>query len=329
MRKREGCQAVSLLRGCADEPAPPQRVDERCGEMVGRFRVPRLLDGLERDERAPAAQPRHHARLRQHPLVGFGGGVGDDGVRGEEGARCVEVRGRLEVLPVQLERALEAFTGEVIREHVRQSEGRRELRRVIRRPEQPELGRAGRGGRRVHAVVVLAIGAPRKAVAGTLGGREREDVADVVGEAVDVARRAAHAQQLRDHRVAARRTPDAEVDAPRGDRLEGRELFRHDERGVVGEHHPTRADADAPRARRRRSREDGRCRRGDSRHVVVLREPVAAVSQLVGAGGQREGSGDGLCTGLAGADGNEVENGERGSHRSRQPARLSRHSPPA
>jgi hypothetical protein len=53
---------------------------------------------------------------------------------------------------------------------------------------------------------------------------------------------------------------------------------------------------------------------------VVLREPVAAVAQIIGALRQSQRGGDRLRAGLAGADGNEVENRERGRHRRRQPA---------
>ena len=49
--------------------------------------------------------------------------------------------GRLELRSVQLERLLETLSGEVVREHVRQAERRRELRGVVARSEQPHLGR--------------------------------------------------------------------------------------------------------------------------------------------------------------------------------------------
>ena len=88
-------------------------------------------DGLERGQRATAAQARHHAGLRQHPLLRLLRGRGDDGVRGEERARRGERLGRLEVLPVQVEGPLESLAGEVVREHVRQAEGGGELGGVV------------------------------------------------------------------------------------------------------------------------------------------------------------------------------------------------------
>ena len=95
--------------------------------------------------------------------------------------------------------------------------------------------------------------AAREADRRTGGGDQAHDVADVLGEPVDVRRRPRHAQQLRDHGVAARRAADAEVDATRGEGLERRELLGDHERGVVGQHDAARADADAgARARRRR-----------------------------------------------------------------------------
>ena len=66
----------------------------------------------------------------------------------------------------------------------------------------------------------------------------------MVGEALDVARRAALAQQLRDHRVRPGRAAETEVDAAGSERLERRELLGDDERRVVRQHDAARAEAD-------------------------------------------------------------------------------------
>jgi hypothetical protein len=135
-----------------------------------------------------------------------------------------------------------------------------------------------------------------------------------------------HAQQLGDDRVASRSPPEAQVDAAGRDRFEGGELLRDDEGRMVRQHHAAGADPDARRACGGGGDQHGRGGRRDSRHVVVLREPVAAVAQIIGALCQSQRGGDRLRAGLAGTDGNEVENRERGRHRRRQPRDRPPHS---
>ncbi len=283
------------------------------------------LDRLEGDERAARAQPRHHADLRQRACRRLDRGVGRDDVGGEEGHGCRVLLARLVLLAVQRQGALEAVAREVVGEHVRQAHRGGELRRVVARPEQPHLRlrRRGRGGG--HTV---------RAARGELHGRalrarDREDVADVVGEALHVARRARAVQQLGDDRVAAGRAPDSEVDAAGREGLERRELLGDDERRVVGKHDAARTHPDARRAGRGRGDQHGRRRRGDGRHVVVLGEPVARVAELVGAVGEREGCRDRRGARLVGAHGHEVEDGKGGAHRVLQRGGRGIHSPAA
>jgi hypothetical protein len=101
-------------------------------------------------------------------------------------------------------------------------------------------------------------------------------------------------------------------------RRERAELLGDDERRVVREHHAAGADADGARAgghvgdhhRRRRARHAG--------HVVVLGEPVAAEAEPLGVAREVERVAERLGGVAAGADGGEVEDGER-DHAARYP----------
>ena len=132
----------------------------------------------------------------------------------------------------------------------------------------------------------------------------------MVGEALDVARGAALAQQLRDHRVRPGRPAQTEVDAPGSERLERRELLRDHERRVVRQHDAARSEADPRGAGSSGRGQYRRRRRGDRRHVVVLGEPVPPVPQPVGGVDDGEGCRDRLRARLTGAHRNEVENGQ-------------------
>src|SRR5690606_20398193 len=127
---------------------------------------------------------------RQHPLLRFLRGGGGDHIGGEEGARRVEVLALAELRAVEVEGPLESVAGEVVREDVRQSERGGERRGVVARTEQPHVGGSGGGGRGVHGVRLAGGGAgpADETDAGPFAGDEAEDVADVLGEAVDVAR---------------------------------------------------------------------------------------------------------------------------------------------
>ena len=73
---------------------------------------------------------------------------------------------------------------------------------------------------------------------------------------------------------------------------------------------PSRHDWDANRCRLRRDvrNDDGRCRAGDSRHVVMLREPVAVDAETLGMASvvERLAKGGGGIAALR--DGCQIEN---------------------
>ena len=84
------------------------------------------------------------------------------------------------------------------------------------------------------------------------------------------------------------RAPDAEVDAPRVERLEHPERLGGPERAVVGKQHAAGADPHAPRlgAQTREQHLGAGIRQGTDR--VVLGEPVALIAERLGAPRQRQ-----------------------------------------
>jgi hypothetical protein len=96
--------------------------------------------------------------------------------------------------------------------------------------------------------------------------------------------------------------------------LEHRELLRDDQRGVVRQHHAAGADLDALGLRGHVGDQDRRTRAGDTRHVVVLGDPEAPIAQAFDVAGELGRAREGFGAGLAGADGRELENGERNGH---------------
>jgi hypothetical protein len=107
--------------------------------------------------------------------------------------------------------------------------------------------------------------------------------------------------------------------------LERPELLRDQERGVIRQHDPAGADADAlgvggdvrdeHAGRRRRNRWD----------VVVLGVPDARVAEAFRQLGDRNAALKTVAGGFAGADEGEIENREREAHRQgRAGSRLSR-----
>ena len=81
------------------------------------------------------------------------------------------------------------------------------------------------------------------------------------------------------HLVGPRSTSESEVDPPRVQGLEGPELFGHHERGVVGQHDATRADAQGGGGIGQVSDQDGGRGAGHGGHPMMLRHPQSVVAE--------------------------------------------------
>jgi hypothetical protein len=102
-------------------------------------------------------------------------------------------------------------------------------------------------------------------------------------EIVAVARQIA-AQCAHGRAVGTRCTAEPQVDAPRVQRRQRAEVFRHHQRRVVGQHDAARADTDARGlARDMTDQHRGRCA-GDAVHIVVLGQPVSPEAELLDVG---------------------------------------------
>jgi hypothetical protein len=109
-----------------------------------------------------------------------------------------------------------------------------------------------------------------------------EQLGELLREVVGHRAAAIALERERRARVGARRAAQAEVDTAGVHRGQQREDLGDLERAVVRQHHAARADADALRRRgHRRDQHLGRVA-GEHRSAVVLGQPVAVVSELVG-----------------------------------------------
>ena len=108
-----------------------------------------------------------------------------------------------------------------------------------------------------------------------------EQLGELLGEVVGAEHARAAAERGGGDRIGAGRPADPEVDAARMQRLEHAELLGHGQRGVVGQHEPARTEADGVGDRREVREQHRRRRAGDPRHVVVLGDPVAPVSEAL------------------------------------------------
>ncbi len=215
----------------------------------------------------------------------------------------------LEGRAVQRERLGRALPREVVREDVGQPACGRQACGVVGGAQQPHRRRRDGVRRRVEGVHPAGHLEAHPARA-----HHRDHVVDVRRELRDglVADPAgAVPQGPGGDRVGSGGAADAEVDPARVGRLEQRELLGHDQRRVVGQHHPARAHPDARGGGGDHRDQDGRVRRGDGRHVVVLGQPVPLEAELVGHPCQSAGGGEGVAGGLVGAHGHEVEDGQQ------------------
>ena len=204
---------------------------------------------------------------------------------------------RLVEAPVQRQRLLGALAvGEEIGERVGQAEVRRELGAVVGAAEDPDLGRV-RAERVRGDAGVRAVRRPRLQVAHL----DRKVLGGVAGVRV---------QRPRGAHVAAGRAAEAEVDAPRRERLEDAELLGDLERAVVRQHDAGAADPDRRRARRDRRHQDLGCGADDGRQAVVLAQPEARVAEPLAVLGERERVADRGILAAAGERDRLVENRE-------------------
>jgi para-nitrobenzyl esterase len=248
-------------------------------------------------EQADRPGPADRLELRPGLLGGAGGGHVDP----DDRVGRLELLRRLELGPVGGERVLELVGREVRGERVRQPVGAGQLRAEQRRAQDVERDLrpgAGDGG---HARYL--------AVAGQVGLQ----LADVLRERLGRLRVAA--QRVGSVPVGAGGPAEPEVDAARVHRLEGAELLRDHQRGMVGQHDPAGTEPD-----RRRVRADVRDQhagggRRDGRHVVMLGVPDALVAEFLGALRERDARGEAVTRGLAAGDRRQVENRQAGFHR--------------
>ena len=137
------------------------------------------------------------------------------------------------------------------------------------RAEDPDLDVGAGAGEGAHPLARLRL------------AEVAEQLDDVLGKAVGVAHQRA-AERVGGRRVGPGRAPEPEVDPPGVERVERAELLGDDQRRVVGEHDPARADADRRRAGGDVSDRNRGRGAGDAGHVVVLGEPEAAVAPALG-----------------------------------------------
>ncbi|MNL39324.1 hypothetical protein D3C87_1615970 [compost metagenome] len=88
------------------------------------------------------------------------------------------------------------------------------------------------------------------------------------------------AQRASGHLVRTRRTSEAQVDPPGIEAFQGAELFRDHQWRVVGQHHPTRPDANGRCATRQIPQQHRGRGTGNAIHVVVFGDPKALVAEL-------------------------------------------------
>ena len=184
-------------------------------------------------------------------------------------------------------------------EGVRQAQAGGQLRPEQARPQDPDLQFHAGTGHRLHG----------------LAGLHRFEIRqqlDHVGREF-VGRGVVAPQRARGGLVGARRAAEPQVDAPRMQGAQRAELLGHLQRRMVGQHHAARADADGARGRGHVRDQYRGGRTGDARHVVVLGQPVAAITQRFTQPGQVKHVREGVGGRAALGNGREIEDRE-GEH---------------
>jgi CubicO group peptidase (beta-lactamase class C family) len=111
--------------------------------------------------------------------------------------------------------------------------------------------------------------------------------------------------------VRARRAPQAEIDTPWKQRLEGAEALSDDKRRMVRQHHAAGADPDFLRRRRDLPDQDvGRGNR-DRGQIVMLGDPVADIAEPIGVACEIDTVAQGRRGRRAGRDESKVKDGKR------------------
>ncbi len=143
------------------------------------------------------------------------------------------------------------------------------------------------------------------------GAEKGQQLDDLVGEIIHRLRADIAPQDGRGQLVGAGGATQPEVDpvAVQGD--QSAELLGDDHRGVVREHDPAGADADARRRIRNRTDQHGRGRTGDSGHSVVFRDPEPPVTERVRQPRRLDRLRERLGMGHPLIHGREVEHGQR------------------
>ena len=262
---------------------------------------PRLELVIRRRERAglSPAQPQCRFPRRCAQAESILVGLGGEHVEPGHGVGLGELLRGSERVVVGVERVHQGSRREVRREGVRQSEHRGQLGTVETRPQDPD-----------GDVLTAARDGPDVVIRPRLMqvALQLDDIArEVVGVAVEVS-----AKRERGPLVGAGRTAEPEIDASGIQRIQGAELFGDDERRVVRQHDAPGAHPDRGRpARDVADHHRGRCAR-DTGHVVMLRHPVPAVPERLGAAGEIQRVAHRTRGAPAFGDGRQIENGQCG-----------------
>lgn len=118
------------------------------------------------------------------------------------------------------------------------------------------------------------------------------------------------AKRTRGGLIGAGSASEAEIDAPGIQASQRAELLGNLQRSMVRQHDAARTDADVRRTTGHMADQHRCCSAGDSRHVVMFGEPVAAVAESFGIACKIQRIGESLRSVAAFGDGRKIENGK-------------------
>ena len=242
-------------------------------------------------------QVQHRLLGRAPHIGGFLLAVGGEDVEARHHVRRGALFRGAELLAIDLDRLHQRRGRKVRGEGVGEPERGRELRAEEAGAKNPDRHVEAGARHRAHA--------PAR--------RCRLEIAlqlhHVAGKVVDVAGERAP-ERVRSHLVRSRRTPDAEVDPPWIERFEGAELLGDDQRRMVRQHDTAGTDADGRGCARDVTDQHRRRGAADTRHVVMLGQPIAAETQALDMAGELHRVAEGLRRIRAFGDRREVEDRE-------------------